>query len=327
MSAVQANGIVLREPSTAMVDTGSLHSPQYRSRPEQRSGVIDIGSNTIRLLVAQLTENELRPVANKSVFVGLGREVARSGRLPADVRKRALKVIASHRLQARAERVDMPLALATSAVRDAENRDQFIREVEERAEVPVRVLSGEEEAWLTFLGVQTSLALRGENVIVDLGGGSAEVICAHDQTMRWARSLDLGCARLTERFVTHHPPTRREVERLVRHVADRLESLPALTPSRLVLTGGTASALARLTGHAAFPAQITHRELLRAEDIVRQQPTRRLARHFGVKVRRADLLAAGIITIRALADHVGCEQILATKHSLREGAILETACA
>src|SRR5206468_1631880 len=145
-------------------------------------------------------------IEDVSEFVRLGKGVHASGRLQEDRIVAAIDAVGRLTARATARGAQKVTAIATSAVRDAANRDEFVRRVLDATGVRIRILSGDEEAQLTYLGATLGNPLGNGAVICDLGGGSAELIFASPAGIEWAQSLQLGSGRLTEQFVHHDPP-------------------------------------------------------------------------------------------------------------------------
>src|SRR5690349_2133416 len=159
-------------------------------------------------------------------MVRLGRRAFRTGRLSDEAMELASEAMKTFARLARARRVERVRAVATSAVREATNGAAFVRRLRRETGIPVKVISGPEEARLIYRAAHHALGLeRGPHLLVDVGGGSVELVLVQDGRPVWLRSLPLGAARLTERFFAKDPPTRREVARLERHLSREMGEL------------------------------------------------------------------------------------------------------
>ncbi len=249
-----------------------------------RVGVVDLGTNSTRLLVADVDEGRVEEVARRTQITRLGEGVdERRKLLPLPI-ARVRNVLADYRRELDELGAERVLAVGTSAIRDAENGEAFLGEVEWSYGFVTRLLSGEDEAELTFRGVADGRSLEAETLVLDVGGGSTELITAGART-----SLDLGCVRLTERFLAaldlglaEYDPDRVHGHRIsaqgVREQLDRLASLPlaerrelpALEPERApVIVAGAVivrEVLARygLDGLEASERDILHGAALEA---------------------------------------------------------------
>jgi len=308
--------------------------------------VLDIGSNTVRLLVARVQDGRVERVLDQSEFVRLGRDVDRTGFLQPDREDAALRAIEKLATTARDRGANSIEAIATSAVREARNGKAFVERVRRETGLDVRIISGEREAYLTFLGATAGVSLEGGAIVADLGGGSTEVIAADENGVLWARSLALGSGRLTERYIRHDPPTGEDLAAVDAAVRDALAKLPHPTRQRqrlihgtraareilvgtesggsirrAIFTGGTASALARLAGRDAFGPG----EMQAVIDLVSSRPSAEIAADYGVQPQRATVLAAGIAALATIAAYYQAREITITHGGIREGALLAVA--
>ena len=284
---------------------------------------LDIGSNTIRLLVAQVSGDDLIPTEDASEFVRLGKGVDASGQLQEDRIVAAIEAI--KRLSARARELgaEEVIAIATSAVRDASNRDDFVRRVHDDTGLDVRILTGGEEARLTYLGATLGSPVKNGAVICDLGGGSAELIFATESGLQWARSLQIGSGRLTEQFVRHDPPTNDELQAVRHHVRSLLRDLPPADAATTILTGGTASHIAFLLEKGGDRTELDRADLERVEALLRTESVDHLVTGRGVSRERAEVLPAGVTAAAAIVEFYDTRNVVITRRGIREGAIVD----
>lgn len=307
---------------------------------------LDIGSNTIRLLVARYEDGSVSPIRDDSEFVRLGLGVDKTGELNPDRERAAVQAIQHLAAVARELGAERLLAIATSAVRDARNGQAFVERVREETGVEVRIISGEEEAKLTFLGASMGISLARGAIVVDLGGGSAEIIAADENGMRWAQSVPLGSGRLTEQFIHQDPPGAEGIGQLRRHVDALLEHLPHTDLRRAILTGGTASQIGPLagkptpkplrggvpgsgktvsssgkTGKRNTPLHMKPEEVDRALAVLCSDPAQEIVRRFDVKPERAAVLPAGVAALSEIIHFYRVDEVLITRYGIREGLI------
>lgn len=287
------------------------------------SAVLDVGSNTIRLLVARPENENLEPLLDRSEFVRLGAGVDATGRLQNERVLAAIGAIGRLAAEARSLHAAPLCAIATSAVRDAENGEAFVRRVQDETGVEVEIISGDREAYLTYLGASLGLDNRRGAVICDLGGGSAEVIAADETGMRWGRALQIGSGRLTERFVHHDPPTQVEREAVAAHVTEVLSGLPPIVAKLVIFTGGTASHVAWLAGLDGMIVHLDKGAFDRVVQLVTTEQVAEIVRRFGVNPERAQVLPAGVLALQALARFYQAEDVTITRHGIREGALVD----
>jgi exopolyphosphatase/guanosine-5'-triphosphate,3'-diphosphate pyrophosphatase len=287
--------------------------------------VLDIGSNTIRLLVANVIAGRLDTLLDDSDFVRLGRDVDRTNELQPDRIEAAMESIRRLKEEAGSLGVARIRAIATSAVRDASNGPDFVRRVREETGVEVEIISGEREADLTFRGATLGVSVDGGVLVTDLGGGSAELVFADESGIRWRVSEKLGSGRLTERHIHGDPPSREEVEAVEHHVTDIVSKLPLAKPRSLIFTGGTATHLALVAGSQETMTPLDLDELAGLVGTVTEHRADWLVETYHFRPERAHVLAAGAATLEAIARFYRPERLMITRNGIREGALLDAA--
>src|SRR2546428_136935 len=259
-----------------------------------RLAAIDVGSNSVHVVVADVsTDGRVEVVDRVKEMVRLGRRTFTTGRLPPAAMDLAVGAVKTFARLAHARRVVRMRAVATSAVREARNGMAFVRRLRRETGLPVKVITGAEEARLIFRAAQHALGLRGgPHLLLDVGGGSVELVLVQQGRPLWLRSLPLGAARLAERFLISDPPTNRQIQRLEKHLARELGSL--LTSARhagvarVIGTSGTVNTLVAMAAAA------------RGQDLPRLHGARATAREVRRMRRRLLALSAGPAAARAL---------------------------
>lgn len=301
-----------------------------------RVGAVDIGSNSIRLLVAETVAGEnggaLVSVARAGEACRLGRGLDRTGRVQPELAERAAVLASEFVRRARALGAVHVVVGATAALRRAANGAEVASAVGERCGVPVRILTGDDEARLVYRSVVLGLgraARRGSCVVFDLGGGSTEVVSgAGEEAGRWA-SLHFGAVSLTERHLHSVPPTPAEVAALEEDVRERLMHHCALMPREtpiLAGVGGTITALASLDrGLSAYdPTQIEGWCVLAPRlsalvDRLVSAPPAEKRRWPVMGEGRADIVAAGALAVRVIAERFPSPGLVCSTQGLRYG--------
>ena len=284
-------------------------------------GCIDIGSNTTRLLVADARDGALRELTADRVYTCIRKSLDERGCIPAEKVAETVAVVSAQARAARQLGAAEIVAVATAAIRDAPNREELERGVEEALGVPLRVISGEEEARLSFSGATRTLAEPGSGAmaVVDVGGGSTEIaVGAPGGEVEWWRSVPIGSGVLADRNLRSDPPAHAELDATRRQVADAFDGLAPPRVDGAVAVGGTAASLGRVLGTA-----VDRDALELGIDLLSAAPIAELAERLGLDRERVRLLPAGIIVLQALADRLGPLQI--ARGGLREGVILELA--
>jgi exopolyphosphatase/guanosine-5'-triphosphate,3'-diphosphate pyrophosphatase len=286
-----------------------------------RCACIDIGSNTTRLLVAEpARDGRLRELHAERAFTRLGSLLGPGGAIPPAVVKVGAEVVAEQvatALEAGAERVRV---VATAAIREAANRDDFVAAVREHAGVVIDVLTGEEEARLAFLGATGSVpdAPDGLLGVVDVGGRSSELVAGtRDAGVAWAVSLPLGSGLLADEHLAGDPPTAAELDAVREHVARALAGIEAPRPVAAYAVGGSATSLRRLLGTV-----LDHDALSRGLLAMAALPRAEVAKQFALHPERARLLPAAILLLDGATAALGAP-LRTCGGGLREGVLLE----
>ena len=298
-----------------------------------RVAAIDCGTNSIRLLVADVADTTLTDVVRRMEIVRLGQGVDRTGRLAPEALDRtfaALREYAEVLDREGAERVRM---VATSATRDAANRAEFVTGVRATLGVYPEVLSGAEEAELSFLGATRELrdrgTLRPPYLVVDIGGGSTEFIVGTEHAAA-AVSVDVGCVRLTERHFATDPPTSDQVVAASRDVDEALESVAARVPVRdaktLIGLAGTVTTVAGMArGLPAYDPDRIHHSVVARGDVARLAAALLAMSHderAAVPVMhpgRVDVIAAGALVLDRVMQRFGFVELVASEHDILDG--------
>lgn len=300
-----------------------------------RLGVLDVGSNTVHLLVVDAHRGaHPTPTSSVKTTLRLAERINSNGRLSDRGTQDLVRAVAGAREEARRTGCDELIAFATSAVRDATNSDQVLARVRERTGVELEVMSGEDEARYTFLAARRWCGWSaGLLLVVDIGGGSLEVGFGIDEEPELALSLPLGAGRLTRERLRGDPPSRADVASLRSWLDTELAPLAKQvrrigTPDRVVATSKTFRSLARLTG--AAPSALGPRVRRALTDIglrqliafVSRMASADIAELEGVSASRAHQLVAGAVVAEATMRALDLPELEICPWALREGVIL-----
>jgi exopolyphosphatase/guanosine-5'-triphosphate,3'-diphosphate pyrophosphatase len=303
--------------------------------PALRVAAIDMGTNSTRLLVADVN-GEVEAIRRESRVTGLGRGVETSGQLATDAIENVFEAVGDYAEEARRLGAEDVFAFATSAVRDASNGDAFLAELRERFSLRAKVLAGSEEARMTYRGALSGREVEGETLVVDIGGGSTELIVGSGQEPTFHTSLQMGVVRHSERHVHADPPRTEELEALSEDVGSTLDSElsahPGLSAQRAIAVAGTPATLAAIDlGLEHFDADRVegHRLSLRSA----QQSCSRLASASldqrrlmtGVHPDRAPTIVAGVVILIRAMRAFGLEQVEVSDRDILYGAALTVA--
>jgi exopolyphosphatase / guanosine-5'-triphosphate,3'-diphosphate pyrophosphatase len=307
--------------------------PEVRSGEVSQLAVIDLGSNTARLAIFEVTgEGGLRTLYEVKEVPRLGKGVREDLSLSPAAMDRGLATLTRFSRHLTVMGNPPTIAVATSAVRDAPNGSAFVERIARRTGVLMRVISGEEEARLGYLGVASAWELD-RDLIADLGGGSIQLASTRDGKLDRSVSLPLGALRLTQEFLEHDPPKRRELEKAEEFVRERFAAASLPRPSeklRVFGVGGTIRSLARVAMELReYPVQRVHgyrlnrRDLEVLEGILFEMSVSQRREVPGISAARADVIVAGLIVVAGLLRRTGKDELLVTGHGIREGAVVE----
>lgn len=332
-----------------------------KSSSEDRAGrmpptlaAIDAGSNTVHLAVMLPPHDghDLRILKDTAAFVQLGRDVTAVGAIGPERAEAAIAAVREQIALAKALGAETILGIATEGVRRAANASTFIERVANETGLRLQVITGEQEAALAYWGTTSETAhIAGKRGVIDLGGGSLELIVGEGTRILWRASLPLGGGVLRNRFLASDPPTFRELARAYQTVTEALQSLPVPTSVMDVsVCGGTATALTQLA-RRAFRSQASQRKTARngnggVSDVSEARPavgqqrlltleqmdqllalTQRygateLTERYHLREARGLLMAPGCVALLAATERFGVERLHVSKRGIREGAML-----
>jgi exopolyphosphatase / guanosine-5'-triphosphate,3'-diphosphate pyrophosphatase len=280
--------------------------------------VIDVGSNTVRLLVARRSENGVACVTGGKCVVGLGADIERLGSVSAAKMTEAAECLRGLAEIARAVGSLALDVVVASPGRQAENSDLLVHTLSRAAGVPVRVLSRDEEARLAFDGALAASRSTGSVAVVDVGGGSTQIaVGTVSGGPAWLTSVDIGSLRLSARVACSDPPRKSELAALRAEAADALASVTPPLPKEAIAVGGTARALRRLVGRSLGPD-----ELAQAQRLLRSAPAEAIADRYDVDLSRVRTLPGGAAILTQAQQLLGVP-LEVGRGGLREGVALE----
>jgi exopolyphosphatase/guanosine-5'-triphosphate,3'-diphosphate pyrophosphatase len=299
-----------------------------------RVAAVDCGTNSIRLLVADVDASRLMEIDRRLEIVRLGQGVDESGRLdPAALARTftACRVYAKEIEELGVERVRF---VATSASRDAENRSEFVTGIKEILGVTPEVISGDEEARLSFAGATQSLRTTTAGhpppyLVVDIGGGSTEFVLGEDAVTA-ARSVDIGCVRLTERHLRSNPPTTAQVAAaradIARAIDDAARAVPLAKVRTLVGLAGSVTTVAAIAlGLDTYDPVRIHHSVISAADVRRVSDELLCMSHEEraalpvMHPGRVDVIGAGALILAEIVDRVGVDEVVVSEHDILDG--------
>ena len=299
----------------------------------KRAAVIDIGSNSAKFLVGQRREDgSVEVVREGTAVVRLGEGLHETGRLSADAMERNAEAAASFAEQAGALGAEEIRCVGTMALRSAANSGEFLALVKERCGLDVEIISGEEEARLSYLAVLSALPDTKEDVVIfDTGGGSTEFIYGRGREVVKRFSVNIGSVRLTETFFADDPVHREKIPQVLEQIAAELrEADVEASGGKLVGIGGTVTTMAAVSlGMTRYDPEVIQGSVLSRKEVLRQiqaYSSKTVARRCempGLQPGRADVILAGACILQVIMDRLGAEELTVSDRGLRHGLAWE----
>ncbi len=299
-----------------------LNQPAYAA--------LDLGTQTFRLIIGKPQAQGLRVLLRERKNVRLGEGLAHERRISPEAFSRGLHALKDLAKVLDDFQVKNYIAAGTAVFREAENANDFIQTAQKDLGLAIRILSPEEEAETTLLGVQNSLpSLPSPLIVVDVGGGSSEIIYRGEESI-FKQSLPLGAVRLLDTFIHHDPPTLEEIKALCAHIKDILADLPQLpeAPRALIGTGGTASCLASLDleleayqPERSHGHQIKLHRLKELAEELRERSCDERAALKGMEPGREDIILPGLLIYIGLLEHLQIPLLTVSESGILEGLL------
>jgi exopolyphosphatase/guanosine-5'-triphosphate,3'-diphosphate pyrophosphatase len=294
---------------------------------------IDCGTNSVRLLIADVSDGALADVHRETRIVRLGQDVDRTGRLAPEAIERTRDALADYATTIRRHGAERLRLVATSATRDAANSADFLTMARAELEVEPEVITGAEEAELTFAGAVSVLGDdAGALLVADIGGGSTELVLGAAGTLR-AHSMDVGSVRLTERHLRDDPPTAAQIEAAEADVHAAIDEarrdVPLDEAATFVGVAGTITTVAALAlGLAEYDrnkvhgARITAAQVDQVTDWLLAATRAERSARTVIEPGRVDVIGGGALVLRTVLHEVGADAVIASEHDILDGIVL-----
>lgn len=303
---------------------------------------IDIGSNTIRLIIADLTGSTLHAIRRELNITRLGKGFHNTCRISDEPYQKSLAALKEYKRIIDESYASVAAVVATGVLRLAENAKDFLTDIKKETGLEVRIISGSEEARLTALGVKSAVP-SGKSVILDVGGGSTELICTNNDSVDLAHSIDIGAVTLYESFVKGDPPAPYELEAMSRGINESLKHLKESIISMavpyvfdsdtpLIFTAGTATTLAaiKLKMDLYDPDRVNGLSMTRAEvqaiyDELTSRNKEERKRITGLEMGREDIIISGTSVALSVMELFGKDDLTVSDSGLLEGIVIDSA--
>lgn len=296
-------------------------------QPTPVCAAIDVGSNTIHVVVARCFPSTLEILADELEIVRIGESVTASGEISPAKCQMALDVLKAYKTLAEQHQAQCILVVATEALRQASNSAVFIALVKAETGLDIQVISGMAEAALTFSGAMYEAGQCAHVGVLDLGGGSLELVWARDRHITWRTSVPLGSGWLHDHYLSGNPPASDEIKVAESFLKSYLRKLRLTDiPPLLIVTGGSANSLLYLTQrafHAPLESkQLSQELLLRCQKLLSVLRAEDISNFYGQPLARTKVLLAGTLIIRHVMRLLQLQEITVSQHGIREGVLL-----
>lgn len=293
---------------------------------------LDLGSNTFLCLVSEVQNQKITKIYSDEVeMVRLGQGLSASKKFHPDALNRAKNTLTNFRKTLDREKPEAILAMATSAARDAENKDALFKICKD-LNIPLEIIPGDKEAEITYRGAISGLTTAGSRLVVDIGGGSTEFIFGEDQKILAGKSLDIGCVRLTEKFISAQPTPQSEIDGLQNFIREQLHQIIKLTsqiPKEILAVAGTPTTIAQVELGGFDPAKIDGYILTQQgletwlKKLTDMSVIEKIA--IGYPEGRADVIIVGVITLLETLKAFNLKKLTVSTRGVRYGVALELA--
>lgn len=302
-----------------------------REKTSPMRAAIDIGSNTIHIVVARATPNDLDIMVDQEELVRIGESVTATREISQEKTDAAIAVLKRYKAQARRRKANPIFVVATEAIRQASNSADFVEQVQSKTKLDVQLISGNAEAALTFFGttyeVNKGPDHHAQIGVMDLGGGSLELVTARNMHINWRTSIPIGSGWLHDRYLPSNPPTYDEIAVADAFLRTYFQGMPVKHhPPVLIATGGSANSLLYLV-HQAFHMEehqkrLTQQDLIRCQGLLSSLTAEEIADRYNMAIARARILLAGALIIQSVMARLHVNEIQISSHGIREGVLL-----
>jgi exopolyphosphatase/guanosine-5'-triphosphate,3'-diphosphate pyrophosphatase len=291
-----------------------------RGIPVTLCAAIDIGSNTTRLLVAEPVDGQLKKVMEQRAYTRIGKAVDKKGAIRPEKTEEVGEVVGTQVRLAQELGAEEIRAVATAAIREADNGEAVAEAIGQAAGIPIEILPEQEEGRLSFIGATKTLGHPSEGLVgvVDIGGGSTEVILGTvTGGVQSVRSWPVGSSNLAEELISSDPPSPAEIRRIRDRIDDIFEDVEFEQPAQAVAVGGSATSLRRIVGTV-----LEYETLERGIRVLCGEPAVEVGRRFELDPTRVQILPTGVLLLEKISDLLG-QALQIGKGGLREGVILD----
>uniref|UniRef100_A0A7C4AIM8 Ppx/GppA phosphatase N-terminal domain-containing protein n=1 Tax=Thermodesulfovibrio aggregans TaxID=86166 RepID=A0A7C4AIM8_9BACT len=296
-------------------------------RHTENIAVIDIGSNTLRLLVGNIEENKINKIYSARTVTRLGKNLTEKKFIDHDSVETSINTLKEFKNIAEKFNVSCIIAVGTSALREAENAKSFCDLVEKTLKIKIKIISGQQEAYYTLCGVMNEEIEKESSIfLIDVGGGSTEWIYLKNDKVNMG-SIPVGALKINEIFLKEDPPLLNSVYEAKKFIVEEFKKfLPKLNIDKIIITGGTASTLAMINlGLSCYCPEKTHMSMIlvtKIKQILEKLLSISLKERKkikGIPSDRADIICAGLLILETIAECLNAENVIISESGILEG--------
>jgi len=296
---------------------------------------IDIGSNTVLLLIADISQSstEVKTILNKYEAPRLGRGLKKDGNIADESILKLMSVLKSYKKIIDEYKCEKVLCTATNAMRVAKNSDQIIKEVKQKYDIEINVISGYHEAELSYWGAATTLPGISTKIVMDIGGGSTEIIYGRDSEIIYKNSFPIGAVNTTEEFISNYPASEIEIKDLQRSVQNTFNELEDIVPKKipLIAVAGTPTSLSAINlGLEKYVGNEVEGSLLSLDvinnfikEFSKITPEEILKRYGDFLRGREDVILAGTFILKTVCEITGNKEVFVSGRGIRYGSVVD----
>lgn len=301
----------------------------------KKIAAIDIGTNSMRLLLCEYDKKQFGHKEKHLIVTRLGQGLSETGLISQEAIERNMNALKIFKEKAVLYGAQAIVAIATSAVRDAENREEFLMRAKQDIGIDIKVITGETEADLGITGVASDLNAETENILViDIGGGSTELVRGSTHGISYSTSINAGTVRMTEKFITSHPMVENEIENLNKNLKQLFEEpirrLKSMHIEKTIAIGGTATTIAAMYHELCiYDPEKVHNTVIAfdyLQNLLEQLKNMSVEQRYevkGLQKERADVIPAGIIIMLHIMKNLGLTSFAASENDNLEGAVIK----
>jgi len=293
-----------------------------------RIAVIDLGTNNFQLLIAEAEGKHLKKIFKKSIFVRIGKSGISRSTIAPDAFERALEAMKAHKQTIEQHQVRATYAIATSAIRNADNGARLVESIKKETDIDVEVIDGNQEATYIFEGVAHQIPLISTSLIMDIGGGSVEFIIAEQHNICWKHSFEIGGQRLLDKFLTQDPLPLAQKQAMLGYLEDTLsplwQAITLFNPKNFIGSAGAFDTILQMVKHHHNQSRLENNTITTQEfDRIFQEMTtlprqERLSVH-GMIPERVDMIVPAVCLIQTVVKATGIDKLCVATASLKEG--------